>query len=62
MGSNLGNLFNEIIILVWERYRVLRVIINSTGVGVVDRDGTASGVGRSGCDETRKAGLGRGRQ
>ena len=60
MSSNHGNLFNELIILVWGHYGVLHVIMNSTGVG--DRYGTTSGAGRRGCDETGEAGVGRGRQ
>ena len=59
MGSNHGNLFNEIIVLVWGRYGVLHVIMNSTGVGGGDGDGTISGIGWSECDDTGEAGVGR---
>ena len=52
MGSNLGNLFNAIIILVRGRYGVLHVIMNSTGVGVGYRDGTVNGAVWRGRDET----------
>ena len=45
MGSNYGNLFNDLIILVWGRYGVLHAIMNSTGVGVGERDKNASGEG-----------------
>ena len=62
MGSNHGILFNEIIVLVWGRYGVLHVIMNSTGVGGRDGDGTISGIGWSECDDTREAGVGRLRQ
>ena len=62
MGSNHGNLFNDLIILVRGRYGVLHAIMNSTGVGVGDRYGTMSGAGRRGCDETGEAVVGRGRQ
>ena len=62
MSSNHGNILNELVILVRGSYGVLHVIINSTGVGVGDRDGTTSGERRCGCDETAEAGVGRGRQ
>ena len=62
MSSNHGNLFNELVILVRGHYRVLHVIMNSTGVGVGDRDGTTSGSGRSGWAETGEAEVGRRRQ
>ena len=52
VGSNHGNLFNELITLVWGRHRVLHVIMNITGVGVGDRYRTAIGAGRSGCNDT----------
>ena len=61
-SSNHGNLFNALVILVRGRYGVLHVIMNSTGVGVGDGDGTTSGAVRIGCDETGEAGVGRGRQ
>ena len=59
MGSNYGNLFNELIILVRGRYGVLHVIMNSTGVGMVEGDRNASGEGWIGRDYTGEAGLGR---
>ena len=62
MGSNLGNLFNGIIILVRGRYGVLHVIMNSTGVGVGYRDGTVNGAVWRGRDYTGKAGAERVRQ
>ena len=64
MSSNHGNLFNELVILVQGRYGVLHVTMNSIGLGVVmgDRDGTGSGSGWSGCDETGEAVVGSGRK
>ena len=62
MGSNHGNLFNDLVILVWGRYVVLHVTMNSTVVGVGDRERTGSRGKRMGCDETGEAGVGRGRQ
>ena len=62
MGSNHGNLFNDLIILVRECYVALHVIMNSTGVGVGVEDGSGTGAGRSGCDETGEAVVGRGKQ
>ena len=62
MSSNHGNLFNELVILVRGHYRVLHVIMNSTGVGVGDGDGATSGGKRSGCDETGEAGVGGGKK
>ena len=62
MGSNLGNLFNEIIILVRGRYGVLHVIMNSTGVGVGYRDRTANSARWRGRDDTGESGVGRVRQ
>ena len=55
MSSNHGNLFNELVIRVQGSYGVLHVIMNSTGVRVGERDGTTSGAGQSGCDETGEA-------
>ena len=62
MGSNLGNLFNEIIILVRGRYGVIHVIMNSTGMGVGYRDRTANRAVWRGRDDTGEAGVGKGRQ
>ena len=52
MGSNLGNLFNAIIILVRGRSGVLHAKMNSTGVGVGYMDGTANGEVWRGRDDT----------
>ena len=60
MGSNHGDLFNKLISLVRWRYIVLHTEVNGTGVG--DKDGIASGTGRSGNDKTGEAEVGRGRQ
>ena len=57
MGSNHGNLFNELITLVWGRHRVLHVIMNITGVGVGDRDETASRSGWRGFDDIWESGV-----
>ena len=54
MGSNHGNLFNELIILVQWRYRVIHVIMNSMEVGVGDGDLIASGSGWIWCYGTRR--------
>ena len=62
MGSNHGNLYNELIILVRWRYRVLHVIMNRMVVGVGDGDGTVSGAGCSGCDDTGGSGVGKEQQ
>ena len=62
MGSNLGNLFNEITILVQGRYGVIHAKMNSTRVGVGDRDRTTNGAVWRGCDDTGEAGVGKGRQ
>ena len=62
MNSNHGNLSNELVILIQGRYVVLHVIMNSTGVVMGDRDGTGSGSGWSGCDETGEAVVGSGRK
>ena len=55
MGRNHCILFNELVILVLGRYGVLRARMNSTEVLVKDRDRTASGERRSGCDEAGEA-------
>ena len=57
MGSNHGNLLNELITLVWGRHIVLHVIMNSTGVGVGDEYKTVSGPGWSGCNDTGEEGV-----
>ena len=57
MSSNHGKLFNELVILVRGCYGVIHNIMNSTGVGVGDRDRNTSGAGWSGCDETEEAGV-----
>ena len=62
MGSNHGNLFNELNILVRGRYGVLHVIMNRTRLGTGDGDMNTSGVVYSECDETGKAGVGRRRK
>ena len=53
MSINHGNLFNDLVILVWGRYVVLHVTMNITGVGVGvgDRDGTTSGGKGRVCDK-----------
>ena len=61
MGSTYGNLFNEIIILIQGLCGVLHVIMNSTGLGVGEREGTASGAGCRGHDEIGESGMGRGK-
>ena len=62
MGSNIGNLFNAIIILVRGRYGVLHAKMKSTGMGVGYRDRTANRARLIGCDDTGEAGVGKGRQ
>ena len=52
MGSNLGNLFNAMIILVRGQYVVLHGNMNSTGVRVGYRDGTVNGAVWRGRDDT----------
>ena len=62
MVNNHGNLFSELVILVRRCYGVLHIRMNSTGVGVGDRDRTISGAGRSGCGETGGAEVGSGKK
>ena len=61
MGSNHGNLLNELNILVRGRHGVLHVIVNIMGVVVGDDYGyrSASGAEWSGCDDTGEEVVGR---
>ena len=56
-SSNHGNLFNELVILVRGRYGVIHIIMNITGVGVGDRDETASRSGWRGFDDIWESGV-----
>ena len=64
MGINHGNLFNELLALVWGRCRILQDEVSGAGVGVGDgdRDGTAGREGWSGHDGTGESGGGSGHQ
>ena len=53
MGTNHGNPFNKLTILIQGRCGVLHVIMNSKGVGVGDRDRNNIGAGQSRRDDYR---------
>ena len=52
VAINRGNLLNEILTLVQERYGVLHTKVNGMGVGVVDGKSTVSGKDWIGRDMT----------